>query len=271
MVDLRIWILTHPASTWDVEALKKDCLTAFVGEDLVVEVCVQSNTHPGEEALPARRYISQAVVAQWHVGNNRLAKSFSILTLMWHLRQLAGLVTSLMRLISRKHREKVTAESVRAARIAKGHAQMWQRASTDPAKLNLFLEDDVILKEPKLLAQLTKSLQKIGKTDQFICDCSHSYSMSELGIDVKHASVDPNRTGLQRFDFPYTNTLAANFASPALVQLTAQALAGGRSGKGLGIDLDLMHLWSVGGFEVHGMAARVPIFEQQSGFRIQKI
>lgn len=271
MVDLRIWILTHAASTWDVGSLQKECLAAFSDEDLAVEVCVQSNTHLGEDALSAQRYISAAIFAQWQAGNARLSKNFSFLTLKWHLRQLAGLSAAYVRLVSRKHRTRVAAESVRASRIAMGHARMWQQASQIPARLNLFLEDDVRLTDPQRLAELTKSLLKFGNTDQFICDCSHSYSLSELGIEVRKAIAQLEPAGVQRFDFPFTNTLAANFASSKLVEKTADALANGQYCKGLGIDLELMHLWSVGGFNAYGMVAPAPIFQQQSGFRIQKI
>lgn len=271
MVDLRVWILTHPASTWDVGVLNRDCLAAFAGQKLSVEVRVFSNSHLGEDALPAFRYIGAAIMAQWQAGNARLAKHLSALTLLWHLRQLAGLSASFVRLISSQHRVKVSSESARAARIAAGHVQMWQQASRDSAQLNLFLEDDVILKDPARLVELTKALLQKSKTEQFICDCSHSYSLSELGVDVKLASADLKAAGVQSFDFAFTNTLAANFVSSTLVQLTAAELRAGNCGKGLGIDLDLMRLWSVGSFKAVGMVSSKPLFEQQSGFRIQKI
>lgn len=271
MVDLRVWILTHPASTWDVEVLKNDCFAAFSGQSLSVEVRVLSNDHPSEDPLPANRYIAAAMAAQWQVGNARLAKRLSALTLIWHMRQLAGLSASFLRLITSQHRVRVSAESARAARIAAGHAQMWQQASQEPAQLNLFLEDDVILKDPERVVELTKGLLKMGNTEQFICDCSHSYSLSELGVDVKFANADLKVAGVQSFDFAFTNTLAANFVSSTLVQLTAAELTAGSSGKGLGIDLDLMRLWSVDSFKAVGMVSTKPLFEQQSGFRIQKI
>lgn len=271
MVDLRIWILTHPASSWDVDSLKQDCLAAFSCEDLLVDVSVHSNTHHGQDALHPWAYIFEALAAQWQVGKARLATSFSLVSLMWHLRQLAGLATSFVRLASSKHRKKVAAESVRAARIAKGHAHLWQQASRYPAQLNLFLEDDVTLKDSALLVQLAKSLLKIAETDRFICDCSHSYSMFELGLDVRNASSDRHPAGVAKFDFAFTNTLASNFASPSLVQLTADAIAEGNCGTGLGMDLDLMRLWASASLKAYGMASSVRIFEQQSGFRIQKI
>lgn len=128
MVDLRVWNLTHAASTWDVEVLKNDCLAAFAGQSLSVEVRALSNAHPGEDDLPAVRYIGAAMASQWRVGNALLAKGLSALALIWHLRQLAGLSASFARLISSQHRVKVSAESARAARIAAAEPLFMQQS-----------------------------------------------------------------------------------------------------------------------------------------------
>jgi hypothetical protein len=150
---------------------------------------------------------------------------------------------------------------------------MWKQASLESSRLHLFLEDDVKLVDKKQLLGLTKALLKFGtEHPQFICDCSHSYSLEEIGVDRRFGnSNEKSLEIMDSFDFPFTNTLAANFVSPELLNRTVLAMVDRHAINGLGIDLDLAHLWITGGFEAKGCISAYPIFQQQSGFRNQKL
>jgi len=272
VLDLRIWVLTHPASVWDAASIETDCLNAFAGQDISVAVKVFSNPQGEDQPLSPLKYLASALVAQWRVGGARLAGNFSVLSLWWHIRQLGGLLASLGRLVSPNHIRRVRVESLRAFRIAKGHSLMWQCALNESAKLHLLLEDDVFLSSPDELVRLTKSfLNNKSLPSKFICDCSHSYTLSEIGIDPKGSIGNQSAAEFESYKFPFTNTLAASFVSPELLNLSATASLDGRVGRGLGIDLDLMQLWSRREFNVVGCSSANPVFQQQSGFRNQKI
>lgn len=272
VLDLRIWVLTHPASVWDAASIETDCLNAFAGDNISLEVKVFSNPQGEDRPLSPLIYLVSALVAQWRVGNARLAGNFSAVSLWWHIRQLVGLLASLGRLVSPNHMRQVGVESLRAFRIAKGHSLMWQAALKEPAKLHLFLEDDVFLSNPEELVRLTKSLlSNKSLPSQLICDCSHSYTLREIGIDPKSSIGNQSVAELECYKFPFTNTLAASFVSPELLNLTVTALLDGQVGRGLGIDLDLMQLWSHHESKVVGSTSSNQVFQQQSGFRNQKI
>ncbi len=272
MLDLRICVLTHPASVWDVKVIERECLTAFAGHNLSVETRVFSN-HPGsDKSLSPFRYLGTALAAQLRIGSFRLAKEFSLPTLWWQIRQVVGLLTSLARLVSPHHRRRVRAESARAFRIANGHSSMWRWAVKEPARLHLFLEDDVTLASPEELVRLTKSLLEGNSlSTQYVCDASHSYSLREIGVDPKRSVGNQPSDELRSYNFPFTNTLAASFLSPELLRLTVTAVLDRRVGRDLGINLDVMQLWSRTEFKVAGCIAMNQVFQQQSGFRSQKI
>lgn len=268
MIDLRIWILTHPASDWDAAALRSDCISALADQDLAVQVRVFLGDQGKSTFLSPSRYLFSALVATWKVGFVRLARAWSPTTLWWLIRQTLALLVSTTRLASIKHRGRVKAESVRASRIAASHSSLWKQAALEPAKLHLFLEDDVVLANPKGLAQATLSL--LGNQASyplFICDVSHSFSLKELGIEGSIATPNPNAPALESLNFPFTNTLAANFVSPELVKLTARAFQEERVGGGLGVDLDLMRLWSENSSRIVGYYTSDAIFSQNSNFR----
>lgn len=270
MLDLRIWILTHPQSRWDAEFIQRECLAAFTGQDLAVEVSTFFNMHPAKKSLTAFEYLSSAFQAQLKVGNFRLAKRYSKLTLVWHLRQLLGLGKSIIKLISVSHRLKVKSEASRAAQVSIGHMQMWELASKDSAKLHLFLEDDVVLIRPESLVSITRLLSELSSSyTNLICDVSHSYPLGDLGIHSKFLEKIGNEVKI--FDFPFTNTLAASFLSPSLLELTVAAIHEGRVGGGLGIDLDLAYLWSKLNLRAFGCESAEQIFRQRSDYKSQKI
>jgi hypothetical protein len=273
MPDLSIWILTHKHSDWDVGSIEKDCLSAFADQELSVQVRSCMNPDLNGKPMPAADYLISALKTQFVVGNSRLAKHFSISTLWWQLRQLIGLGVSVLKLISQKHVNKVALESSRASRISAGHISMWKQASLGSSRLHLFLEDDVKLVDKKQLQELTNALLNFGtKHSQFICDCSHSYSLEEIGVDRRFAnSREKSLEIMDSYDFPFTNTLAANFVSPELLNRTVSAVADRQGTDGLGIDLDLLYLWTAGGFNSKGCISTHPIFQQQSGFRNQKL
>jgi hypothetical protein len=272
VLDLRIGILTHPASKWDAERIERDCLAALAGENLSIQVRVFSNPQAHEPGLTPVRYLAAALAAQWRVGNVRLGKHFSLLTLSWHVRQLVGLFGSLVRLVLPAYRDRVSTECIRAARISQGHCAMWAEASQESARLHLFLEDDVILASPEALVKFAQSLlEREARPSQFIGECSHSYSLREIGVDHKSAIGNQQAQGFEFYNFPFTNTLAASFVSPELLSLTVAAFLDGRVGRGLGIDLELMQLWSRREFKAASCIATNQVFLQQSGFRSQKI
>ena len=273
MLDLRIWILTHPSSVWDVQQIEKDCTSALEGQNLSFEVRIVSNPASDENAMSAAEYLRTAIVAQVIVGLGRLVKNFSITTLIWQLRQLAGLSLSVVKLLSPKHRSIVALESARAHRISRGHISMWLQAASVPSRLHLFLEDDARLVDAKGFVELSKYLLVFGaEQPQFICDCSHSYSLKEIGVDASFANPGAApRKIMDSFDFPFTNTLAASFVSPELLDRTLRVVSTEQGSKGLGIDLDLLRLWTGRSFNPQGCISSQPIFKQQSGFRSQKI
>ena len=273
MVDLQVSILTHSQSTRDVQGLAESCRLAFRDENLRLDIRIYYNDKFDGKPLTAGEYLTAALSAQTKVARSRLSVQTSQLVALWHLRQLAGLSASLLRLVSVRHRRKVGAESVRAARIAYGHSLMWKQALNHTSKLYLFLEDDVILRDPQCLVETTIALLTKSKKGSlpFICDCSHSFFLSELGVDAKFAVLDDEGVGVQSFDFPFTNTLAANFVSSSLVQATVEALNSDGAKRGLGIDLDLMRLWADARIAAKGLVSSKPIFEQQSRFRVNKI
>lgn len=273
MFDLSIWILTHKNSNWDARLLEKECLSVFHDQDLLVQVRRITNQNQNRASMSAYSYLLAAMKAQFAVGNARLAKHFSFSTAAWHIRQLAGFGFSMLKLVNQKHHKKVTLESSRASKISAGHTSMWRQASLESSRLHLFLEDDVKLVNASRLLELTKTLLNFGTTNtEFICDCTHSYSLEEIGVDIKFSNLNENLAGfIQSFDFPFTNTLAANFLSPELLSHTVSALDQRRGRFGLGIDLDLLYLWRTQGINCKGCISAYPIFQQQSGFRDQKL
>ena len=273
MLDLCVWILTHKHSDWDVRRIETDCLSVFADDVMSVQVRRFPNPNLIGNPMSAADYLMSALKTQFIVGNSRLRQHFSTATLLWQLRQLMGLSVSVLKLISQKHVNKLTIESSRASRISAGHVAMWKQASLESSRLHLFLEDDVKLVDKKQLLGLTKALLKFGtEHPQFICDCSHSYSLEEIGVDRRFGnSNEKSLEIMDSFDFPFTNTLAANFVSPELLNRTVLAMVDRHAINGLGIDLDLAHLWITGGFEAKGCISAYPIFQQQSGFRNQKL
>jgi hypothetical protein len=273
VLDLRVFILTHPASSWDVEEIVKDTLAAFSGVQGQIEVEVFSNTVIEAEPLTSYAYLKSALFAQQIIGSDRLKRHFSMCTLSWHIRQVIANLSSLAKLVLKDYRNKVRAESHRAAVISAGHLSMWQKAALKPSKLYLFLEDDVTIVNPKMLAEVTKSLLDLTRTDSlFVCDTSHSFTLDNLGIDRRSSrpagSAD---SSLRIFDFPFTNTLAATFFSRELLEAVLLKSFSLDGLNGLGADLDLSRIMLNISPLPTGCMSQEPAFRQQSQFKSQRI
>lgn len=273
MVDLRIFVMTHPTSSWDVQKIVNDCRSAFSGTQEQIKVEIFSNTVTENSPLSTYGYLKSALIAQLIIGSDRLKRDFSVHTLSWHIRQVGAHFLSLAKLVHKEHRNGVDAESKRAAVIAAGHLAMWQKAALEPSKLYLFLEDDVNLTNPKALADVTKSLLEITKTDSLlVCDASHSFTLHELGIDrFSSRSDDSEASSIVIFDFPLTNTLAATFMSRELLEVVLLKAFSAYGLRGLGVDLDLLRLMVEMSPLPTGCMTQEPVFRQQSQYKSQRI
>jgi hypothetical protein len=273
MVDLKIWILTYPASKWDVDKLANDCRNAFSEERDLIDVEVFSNPTNDSSPLTNFDYLFAALSAQLIIGSDRLKRNFSISVLNWHLRQLGAYLASLVLLAIKKHRIKVSDESRRAAVIASGHELMWRKALLEPSKLYLFLEDDVVICEPKKLVEVTQALLELDAQDlDLVCDCSHSFSLSELGVEPPERDLGALQAQhLRVFDFPFTNSLASTYMSRRVLESIFKNPSSTQAMSGLGADLELAKILVQAKPAPHGCITQQRIFRQQSDYRSQRI
>lgn len=273
MLDLKIFILTHPKSQWDVKRLVTDCQAVFAGQEIRASIEVFLNPVQAPPALSPAGYILSSISAQIAIGFDRLNRYFSLITLWWLIRQIGALVLSFASLAVKKHRGKVRAEAIRASLIASGHTLMWQKAMQDSSSIYLFLEDDVTLTNPKMLMEVVRALLKLEADNQsFICDCSHSFSLSSLGIDPRSAEAGKLTSWpVTLFEFTFTNTLAATFVSREVLERIGSQDFRLDALKAIGIDQDLSRALIQSGPQTRGCISLEPIFEQHSAFRAKRI
>jgi hypothetical protein len=273
MLDLKVMILTHSASSWDVQKIVNDCRAAFEERQELIDVEVFSNPVIETRPLSNPRYLMSALSAQWVIGSDRLKRHFSISTFSWHIRQLGAYIFSLAKLAQKSHRIKVRVESRRQSIIAGGHELMWQKALLEPSKLYLFLEDDVTLLDREALPEATQALLEMTMFDSLvICDASHSFQLKSLGFGSLAGNSDATQSlPLRFFDFPFTNTLAATFMPRDLLEKLQLILDSGGGLKGLAADADLPRLLVQMVPTPKGCLTQRPVFMQQSEFRSQRI
>jgi hypothetical protein len=272
MIDLAVGVLTYQGSKWDAVALRNKLSGVLSKSGISSQVLVFYNQDEFSlKPLTPLQYLRRVVQIHNRIFAARIQRAATYRVFFWFLRQQGATLISMLKLLSSKHRVKISTEATRASRISGGHHELLKALSKIDAKLFLILEDDVDFDPQAGPTSLiwTSLLQLDPIKNGFSCELSASFSFKELGVDDGHR--DRAGSELRRHTYTFTNTLAATVVSLNLLKLTLAELSREHRSARVQFDYELSYVWSGERCKAISYSALKPLFWQRSDFKSIKV
>lgn len=272
MIDLAVGVLTYQGSKWDAISLRNKLSAVLSKSGISYKVVVFYNQEEFSlKPLTPFQYLRRVVRIHNRIFAARIQRAAAYRLFFWFLRQQGATLISILKLLSSKHRVKISTEATRASRISGGHHELLKSLSKIDAKLFLILEDDVEI-DPQAgpTSLIWASLLQLDPIkNAFSCELSSSFSFKELGVDDGHR--DRASSELRRHTYTFTNTLAATVVSSKLLELTLAELSRDARRPRIQFDYELSCIWSSNQRCVTSFSSVRPFFRQLSEFRSNRV